>query len=125
MGAYCTMYRTPCILIHMSLGHRHQSLRRRGIIKTVAGVKGVARSVDMLAYVVSLMSLFFTVDQIRIIWIQHDASGVSFVSWTFYTLSAFVWFCYGVIHKDRVITITNFLWVFFSLVIVIGVVFYH
>jgi uncharacterized protein with PQ loop repeat len=106
------------------LGQRHQSMRRRGLLATLAKPKRLVYGIDTLAYVVSILSLLFTVDQVRIIWVQHDASGVSFLSWVFYTISAFVWLFYGIIHKDKVIIITNFLWVVFSLVIVIGVVVY-
>lgn len=108
----------------MSLGHRHQSLRRRGLLATLAKPKQLVYSIDTLAYVVSILSLLFTVDQVRIIWIEHNASGVSFLSWVFYTVSALVWLFYGIIHTDRVITITNFLWVTFSFFIVIGVIMY-
>ena len=79
-------------------------------------------SIDALAYVVSLLSLIFTLDQIRIVWIDGNVSGVSLLSWSFYAAAAFVWFCYGLIHNDKVITITNFLWAACSLFIVVGVV---
>jgi len=81
-------------------------------------------SVDALAYIVSILSLLFTVDQVRIIWVEHQSSGVSLLSWGFYAISALVWFIYGLIHKDRVIVNTNFLWFAFSLLVVIGVVVY-
>jgi uncharacterized protein with PQ loop repeat len=81
-------------------------------------------SIDVLAYIVSILSLLFTIDQVRIIWVEHRPSGVSFLAWAFYTISAFIWFLYGVIHKDKVIVTTNFLWFVFSLLVVIGVVAY-
>lgn len=109
----------------MSLGHRHQSLRRRGFIAANVRSKFAFRTVDALAYAVSFLSLLFTLDQVRIIWVEHSAEGVSLISWAFYTLSAFVWLCYGLIHKDRVLTVTNFLWVAFSLFIVVGVALYN
>ncbi len=79
-------------------------------------------SIDALAYAVSLLSLFFTLDQVRLVWIEKNVDGVSLISWIFYTVSAFVWLWYGVLHKDRALVITNFLWVFFSLCIVLGIV---
>lgn len=108
----------------MHLGQRHQSLRRKGLITAATRSKSLLKSVDALAYIVSILSLLFTIDQVRIIWFEHNASGVSFLSWTFYTISAFVWLCYGLLHKDKVITITNLLWVAFSLFIVVGIVMY-
>jgi len=68
--------------------------------------------------------LLFTVDQVRIIWVEHHPSGVSFLSWAIYTVSAFVWFIYGIVHKDKVILTTNLMWFAFSLLVVIGVVVY-
>ena len=79
---------------------------------------------DALAYTVSFLSLFFTLDQVRIIWIGHNAAGVSLLSWIFYTLSSSVWFFYGYVHKDRVILITNSLWVLCCAFIVLGVMRY-
>jgi uncharacterized protein with PQ loop repeat len=84
----------------------------------------VLKGIDALAYGVSILSLFFTIDQVRIIWINHNASGVSLISWVFYTVSAAVWVFYGYIHKDRVIFITNGVWVAFSVFIVVGVALY-
>ena len=106
------------------LGQRHQSLRRRELPTNTANLRQRAFSIDVLAYIVSSLSLLFTVDQVRIIWVDHHPSGVSFLSWTFYTISALVWFIYGVAHKDNVIVTTNFLWFVFSLLVVIGVVVY-
>jgi len=106
------------------LGQRHQSLRRGALVSNTAKPRQRVFSIDVLAYIVSSLSLLFTVDQVRIIWVDHHPSGVSFLSWTFYTISALVWFIYGVAHKDNVIVTTNFLWFVFSLLVVIGVVVY-
>jgi len=106
----------------MNLGRRHQLHRKKTIMSLHSSL--AKRSVDMLAYIVSILSLLFTVDQVRIIWIEQNAAGVSFLSWTFYTISALVWFFYGIIHRDRVLIITNFLWVMFSFFIVVGIVMY-
>ncbi len=108
----------------MHAGHRHQSLRRRGLLTTAGRSKRLLRFVDVLAYVVSILSLLFTFDQVRIIWVEQNASGVSFLSWVFYTLSAVVWFFYGLVHRDRVLIITNAIWVIFSLFIATGIVIY-
>ena len=106
------------------LGQRHQSLRRRELPTNTAKLRQRAFSIDVLAYIVSILSLLFTVDQVRIIWVEHHPSGVSFLSWAIYTVSAFVWFIYGIVHKDKVILTTNLMWFAFSLLVVIGVVVY-
>jgi uncharacterized protein with PQ loop repeat len=106
------------------LCQQRQSLRRKELRSTDTRPGRLVLGIDALAYIVSVLSLLFTADQVRIIWVDHDAGGVSFLSWTFYTISAFVWFVYGILHKDKVLMITNFLWAAFALAIVIGVVVY-
>jgi len=106
------------------LCQQRHSLRRKELPSTDARPSGLVSGIDVLAYIVSFLSLLFTADQIRIIWAEHDARGVSFLSWLFYAISAFVWLGYGLVHKDKVLIITNFLWAAFALAVVIGVMVY-
>jgi uncharacterized protein with PQ loop repeat len=106
------------------LCQQRHSLRRKELRYTDARARGIVSGIDTLAYIVSILSLLFTGDQIRIIWFEHRAGGVSVLSWLFYTISAFVWLVYGLVHKDKALIITNFLWVAFALAVVIGVVVY-
>jgi uncharacterized protein with PQ loop repeat len=108
----------------MSLVHRHQMLRKRGHIKT-GKAKRLIYVIDVLAYVVSILSLLSTSDQLRIIWIDHNAAGVSLVSWFFYTLSSVVWFGYGYVHEDNIILTTNALWVMCDVFILLGIILYR
>jgi uncharacterized protein with PQ loop repeat len=106
------------------LCQQRHSLRRKELSSTDPKPRSLVSGIDALAYIVSVLSLLFTADQIRIIWVEHDARGVSFLAWLFYAISAFVWLVYGLVHKDKVLIITNFLWVAFALAVVIGVVVY-
>lgn len=106
------------------LCQQRHSLRRKELRSTDAQARGIVFGIDTLAYIVSILSLLFTADQIRIIWVEHHAGGVSFLSWLFYTISAFVWLVYGLAHRDKVLIITNSLWGAFALAVVIGVVVY-
>jgi uncharacterized protein with PQ loop repeat len=103
------------------LEHRHQSLRRKGIIKSPARNPRLVRAIDILAFTASMLSLLFTTDQVRLIWIEHDTSGVSALAWAFYTCSSSVWFFYGYIHRDRVIFTTNMLWILMNGLVVVGI----
>jgi len=80
-------------------------LRRRGAVRTRS--HRLVRTMDALAYMASFTSLFFTLDQVRIIWLEHTTAGVSLLSWTFYTVSAAVWLCYGLVHRERIIIVVN------------------
>jgi len=108
----------------MHLGMRHQLLRRRGKIPPPNRPWHFIFSIDVVAYAVSFSGLIFTMDQARIIWFEHEARGVSLVTWLFYVVSSAVWFTYGYIHKDNVIFITNMFWIAINAVIVIGIVLY-
>jgi uncharacterized protein with PQ loop repeat len=109
----------------MQLGHRHQLLRVKKA-RPADKFRGVVSFavMDTLAYAASFLSLFFTLDQVRIIWIEHNVSGVSFVAWAAYTLSSIVWLAYGYMHRDRVLIVTNFLWIIFNGLVVVGVLLY-
>ena len=80
---------------------------------------------DTLAYVASTLSLVFTADQLRIIWIGHNASGVSPLAWFFYTVSSSVWLMYGYVHKEKVLLITHSVWVVMSSLIFLGILLYR
>jgi uncharacterized protein with PQ loop repeat len=81
--------------------------------------------IHTLAYIVTVLSLAFTSDQVRLIWIEHSASGVSLISWIFYTIAAFVWLLYGISRRDKVIIVANALWVVLCIVIVVGVLLFR
>jgi uncharacterized protein with PQ loop repeat len=93
-------------------------LRRKGAGR--AHSRGLVRTMDALAYMASFTALFFTLDQVRIIWIEHTTAGVSLLAWIFYTVSASVWLCYGLVHRERVIIIVNSFAVLANGLIVVG-----
>ncbi len=82
------------------------------------------RFVDKYIYVIAAMSIIMTVPQIYDIWIMQNASGVSLISWMAYLVGAIVWLVYGIGHREKVITVTNAIWVFLDLFIVVGIVIY-
>lgn len=92
---------TPLYTYSMNLGHKHQSLRRKVLQNKNLKSTPLIRSVDSLVYIVSILSLLFTLDQVRIVWIENNASGVSLLSWIFYTISSLVWLFYGILHKEK------------------------
>lgn len=111
--------------MYMNLGHRHQSLRRKGTIRTHQKNSRMVFRVDALIYVIAALSMLSTFDQIHNIWVDHNAAGVSFVTWAFYALSACVWFAYGIIHKEKVIVVTNCVWILLNLAVAVGVLVYQ
>ena len=107
----------------MHLGQRHQMMRRKGKVAT-ASPKHIASTLDIAVYIVSFMGMFVTLDQVRLVWFDHQTAGVSFVTWAFYTVSASVWCTYGYIHKDKVLIITNLLWILINGSVALGIAIY-
>ncbi len=60
----------------------------------------------------------------RLVRIEQNASGVSLPMWMFYTVSACVWFWYGKVHGDKVLMLTNALWILVNGTVVLGVMIY-
>ncbi len=109
----------------MNIGHHHQTLRKKTLSRSGSQSKYVIKVVDTCTYIGSLLSILFTLDQVRIIWIDRITDGVSLIAWSVFTFSAVMWFFYGLLHKDKIVTITNFFWVFFSVLVVVGLVMYR
>lgn len=97
-------------------------LRRRGVVRTRP--HRFVWVMDVLAYMASSASLFFTLDQVRLVWAEQTASGVSLPAWSFYTLSAVVWLCYGLVHRERIIIVVNSLAFVTNGLVALGVVLY-
>ncbi|MBU2612745.1 MAG: hypothetical protein KKB62_03425 [Nanoarchaeota archaeon] len=82
------------------------------------------RFLDNLVLIVSALGPLMTIPQLLKIFIFHDAEGVSFVSWTAYTIFSFVWLAYGFAHKVKPIIVSNILWIVFSFSTVVGIILY-
>ena len=52
----------------------------------------------------SIFTMLMTVPQVFTIWVNHQAAGVSVVSWSAYLLSAILWFWYGLQNATRTST---------------------
>lgn len=109
----------------MNLVNIHQSLRRRGLTKKTIRAMGLIYATDALVYIVAIISMLCTLDQAWIIWVQHNAAGVSFLTWALYTVAAVAWLFYGFVHRERAIILTNFIWILINLSIVVGLVVYQ
>ena len=63
-----------------------------------------------------------TLPQLYRIWSEKSAVNISLATWSTYLLVASIWLVYGLVHKDRAITINSFLFVVVQSVIVLGIV---
>jgi hypothetical protein len=109
---------------NFGLHHLRKRKRARQAPLDAARSWAVVRAVDIAVYVMSGLALLLTTDQVRIVWINHNASGISLPAWSCYLAADLVWMLYGYIHKDRVILILNFLWVLMYALVVVGAIIY-
>jgi uncharacterized protein with PQ loop repeat len=79
---------------------------------------GLERTLRMLSIVTMLM----TVPQVFTVWVGHNASGVSLISWSAYLISACLWLVYGIQKNDKTIYLACVGWILLDAAIVIGVI---
>ncbi len=72
----------------------------------------------------SLFTLAMTLPQIFNIWVLHQASGVSVLSWGAYLLSAVLWFWYGLQQRDRNIYLPCVGWIVLDGAVIAGTLVY-
>lgn len=72
----------------------------------------------------SVFSMLMTIPQVWTIWVNHQAAGVSVVSWAAYLLSALLWFAYGLRQGDRNIYLPCIGWIALDIGVIAGVIAY-
>ena len=86
-----------------------------------------AHSQTAMGRVLGAMSIFtmlMTIPQVLTIWINHQAAGVSVVSWGAYLISAILWFWYGLQKGDRNIYLPCVGWVGLDTAVIVGALVY-
>ena len=82
------------------------------------------RSYDKTMLLVSVIAPLGNLPQLVKIWINQHASGVSILSWVIFAIFSFMWFIYGILHKDKPIIIMNAFLVLLQVFIAIGAFIY-
>ncbi len=102
----------------MSLPLTHFSKRA----KMEAGARRpIVNLLDRCMLVVALIGPVMTLPQILTIWADKQTSGVSVSSWIAYTFVSGFWVVYGIVHREKLVTFINILWVILGVVIVVGI----
>lgn len=82
------------------------------------------RFMDKAIYVVSIFGPIMTIPQVKIIWIDKNASSISVISWIAYLIAAIFWLIYGIMHREKPIIFLNIIWIFLQLSIIVGTLIY-
>jgi uncharacterized protein with PQ loop repeat len=70
--------------------------------------------------VLSIFTMVMTVPQIWSVWVRHQTSGVSLLSWGAYFLSAVLWTVYGLHKGDKKIWVACIGWMVLDGAVFIG-----
>ncbi|MDP3646426.1 MAG: PQ-loop domain-containing transporter [bacterium] len=82
------------------------------------------RVVDGVAVAAGIIGPIMTLPQLLKIYVEHNASGVSAISWFSWMILDIPFIIYGIVHKDRVIIMTYTAWFFLNMAVTIGVIIY-
>ena len=80
---------------------------------------------DRLLGSLSILTMVLTVPQVWNVWVQHEARGVSVISWAAYLVSACLWFFHGLKKKDKNIYLPCIGWIILDAAVVIGAFFHR
>jgi uncharacterized protein with PQ loop repeat len=72
----------------------------------------------------SVFTILMTAPQIWAIWVGHQASGVSILTWSAYLASALLWFWHGVRSRDKNIYLPCIGWILADGAVIAGAVLY-
>lgn len=65
------------------------------------------RFIDRLIYVVVIFGPIMNLPQLLKIWMYKDATGVSALSWSAFSIGSLIWLLYGIAHRDKPIIYMN------------------
>ena len=79
---------------------------------------------DKIIYVVVIFAPIANLPQLFKILMEKNASGVSPISWIFFSLISITWLIYGILHKDKHILIMNAILIVIQTLIAISAIIY-
>lgn len=84
--------------------------------------KKLMRLIDKSAYIMGSITVAVNIPQLISVWTSPDITGVSLISWTGFLLGSCFWLTYGILHREKTITIINAMLIVVQGLIVAGVI---
>lgn len=107
------------------LHHYHKRKKKaQGLDQTLANTR-TKRFMDRSIYFVGMLGPIMTTPQILKIWYEENASGISVVTWSAYTLVHLFWILYGMVHREKPIIFLNLASVCMNIVVILGAFLYR
>jgi uncharacterized protein with PQ loop repeat len=107
----------------MALGYHHWHKRHAKKPASPKGIhsQGVQHLLDKFIYFASITAVAANIPQLLEIWVKHNSSGVSFLSWAIFFVSSLFWIFYGYVHKSLPLIVLNSSVALVQLFIVVGI----
>src|SRR5690349_13673368 len=106
----------------MSRYHRYQHTKKHRVL--VSKKQAKAKLVDRFTFAAAIIEPIITLPQVYVIFHNRTAAGVSISAWVGYEVLTLVWLWYGLVHKDRVITLYSALFAIVQIGIITGAIMY-
>lgn len=113
-------------LIPHSSGLHHYHMRKRLRLhhEPFPHPNPVKRFMDTAIYFAGIFGPLMTLPQLFNIWVLKNAEGVSILSWIGLLCGALFWLVYAILHKEKPLILTYSSWIFFEIMIIIGILIY-
>ena len=79
-------------------------------------------SLETFVLAMGIIEPLFTLPQAYNIWVKHETTGVSLITWIFFVIASLIWFVYGISIKSKPIVVSYALYAIFNSFVVIGLV---
>lgn len=85
----------------------------------------LAKLFDKSMYVIAIGAPLMTLPQFLQVWQSRHIQGVSLSTWSAYTVFSAMWVIYGLLHKDKVILLSNIPMLILDGAVALGVLLLH
>lgn len=75
-------------------------------------------------YGVGIVGPLVSIPQLIEIYVRHNVQGISVLSWTGYAVLSVLWLAYGIVHREKPIILTQFLWLLVNVAVIVGAILY-
>lgn len=92
--------------------------------KLYRNLKKEQKHIDGLMWLVGIASPISGIPQVLIIYMNQSSMNLSFLSWFIWTLMAFVYLLYGIVHRIKPLIFTNVAWLLVYFLVLAGILIY-
>ncbi len=82
-------------------------------------------SLDRMMYIIAFIAPVMVLPQIKNIWIDKNAAGVSLATWSALTFLALMWLLFSIKHKEKQLILYYFLALVVDSIVVLGLLLFR